>query len=105
MDRAEILSTITLPISTNSCCSEEGVQEQILGGAAISRGRIFFVSSDAVYAIGPDGGLERQPHQPHYQHRDYNTIFGGIERWFAPIAEDVGPRPVASESGSPSGMR
>ena len=52
VDRAEILSTVTLPISTNSCCSEEGVQEQILGGAAISRGRIFFVSSDAVYAFG-----------------------------------------------------
>jgi hypothetical protein len=52
VDRAEILSTVALPISTNSCCSEEGVQEQILAGAAVSRGRIFFVSSDAVYAIG-----------------------------------------------------
>src|SRR5262245_43810546 len=52
VDRGEILSTVQLPISTNSCCSEEGVNEQILGGAAISRGRIFFVSSDAVYAIG-----------------------------------------------------
>ena len=52
VDRAEILSTVQLPVSTNSCCSEEGVAEQILGGAAISRGRIFFVSSDAVYAIG-----------------------------------------------------
>ena len=47
----------------------------------------------AVYAIGPDGGLARQPHQPHYQDRDYNTLFGGIERWFAPIAEDVGAGP------------
>jgi outer membrane protein assembly factor BamB len=52
VDKGEILSTVQLPISTNSCCSEEGVAEQILGGAAISRGRIFFVSSDAVYAIG-----------------------------------------------------
>ena len=52
VDRAEILSTVTLPNSTNSCCSGEGTPEQILGGAAISRGRIFFVSSDAVYAIG-----------------------------------------------------
>jgi outer membrane protein assembly factor BamB len=51
-DRAEILSTVELPISKNSCCSAEGTPEQILGGTAISRGRIFFVSTDAVYAIG-----------------------------------------------------
>ena len=51
-DRGEILSTVELPNSTNSCCGSEGTPEQILGGAAISRGRIFFVSSDAVYAIG-----------------------------------------------------
>jgi outer membrane protein assembly factor BamB len=48
----EILSTVTLPNSTNSCCGSEGTPEQVLGGAAVSRGRIFFVSSDAVYAIG-----------------------------------------------------
>ena len=51
-DRAEILSEVTLPNSTNSCCGSEGTPEQVLGGAAVSRGRIFFVSSDAVYAIG-----------------------------------------------------
>jgi outer membrane protein assembly factor BamB len=52
-ERAEILSEVELPNSTNSCCGSEGTPEQVLGGAAISRGRIFFVSSDAVYAIGP----------------------------------------------------
>jgi outer membrane protein assembly factor BamB len=52
-DRAEILSSVELPVSTNSCCGSEGTAEQILAGAAISRGRIFFVSSDAVYALGP----------------------------------------------------
>jgi hypothetical protein len=52
-DRAEILNSVELPSSTNSCCGSEGTPEQILGGAAVSRGRIFFVSSDAVYAIGP----------------------------------------------------
>jgi outer membrane protein assembly factor BamB len=51
-DRGEILSVVELPNSTNSCCGSEGTPEQVLGGAAISRGRIFFVSSDAVYAIG-----------------------------------------------------
>jgi len=52
VDRAGILSAVELPISKNSCCSAEGTPEQILSGAAISRGRIFFVSTDAVYAIG-----------------------------------------------------
>jgi len=52
VDRGEILSSVELPVSANSCCSSEGTPEQILGGAAVSRGRIFFVSSDAVYAIG-----------------------------------------------------
>ncbi len=26
-----------------------------------------------------------EPHQPHYQSRDYNTLVGGIERWFEPM--------------------
>src|SRR6185503_5657560 len=52
-DRGEVLSKVDLPNSTTSCCGSEGTPEQILGGAALSRGRIFFVSSDAVYAIGP----------------------------------------------------
>jgi hypothetical protein len=51
-DRGEVLSEVVLPNSVNSCCGSEGTPEQILGGAAVSRGRIFFVSSDAVYAIG-----------------------------------------------------
>src|SRR4051812_34418996 len=52
VDKGEILSSVELPISTQSCCGSEGTPEQILGGAAISRGRIYFASSDAVYAIG-----------------------------------------------------
>ena len=52
-DKAEVLSEVQLPISTNSAQQEEGTPEPVLGGAAVSRGRIFFVSSDAVYAIGP----------------------------------------------------
>jgi outer membrane protein assembly factor BamB len=50
---AEILSEVELPISTDSVQQQEGIPEPILAGAAISRGRVFFVSSDAVYAIGP----------------------------------------------------
>jgi hypothetical protein len=35
-------------------------------------------------------GIVRKPHQPHYQSRDYNTLNGGIARWFAPIDETIG---------------
>src|SRR4029079_9617464 len=52
-DKAEVLSQVELPPSKNSVEQAEGTPEPILGGAAVSRGRIFFVSSDAVYAIGP----------------------------------------------------
>ena len=37
--------------------------------------------------------LRRQPHQPHYQSRDYNALQGGIERWFEPVS------PAVAESG------
>jgi outer membrane protein assembly factor BamB len=52
-DRAEVLSDVQMPISTNSAGGSEGTPEQIMSGAAVSRGRIYFMSSDAVYAIGP----------------------------------------------------
>jgi hypothetical protein len=34
--------------------------------------------------------IVRQPAQPHYQSRDYNALNGGIERWFEPVADEVG---------------
>jgi hypothetical protein len=43
----------------------------------------------AVFAAGADG-VVRQPAQPHYQSRDYNTLNGGIERWFEPMTEAIG---------------
>jgi outer membrane protein assembly factor BamB len=58
-DKGEILSRVELPNSTNSCCGSEGTPEQVLGNAAVSRGRIFFMSSDAIYAIG-----SKQPTSP-----------------------------------------
>jgi hypothetical protein len=44
----------------------------------------------AVFSISADAELTRQSHQPHYQSRDYNRLYGGIERWFEPIAPDIG---------------
>src|SRR6202035_3025890 len=52
-DRCDVLSDVEMPISKDSVGGSEGTPEQILAGAAISHGRVFFVSSDAVYAIGP----------------------------------------------------
>ena len=44
----------------------------------------------AVFAAGPEGAVQRQPHQPHYQGLDYNPLNGGIARWFAPITPEIG---------------
>ncbi|MDE2005841.1 MAG: 2OG-Fe dioxygenase family protein, partial [Rhodospirillales bacterium] len=43
----------------------------------------------AVFAADA-AGIRRKPHQPHYQSRDYNPLNGGIERWFAPVATEIG---------------
>src|ERR1700684_3998285 len=43
----------------------------------------------AVFRAGR-AGVVRQPAQPHYQSRDYNTLNGGIERWFQPMLPEVG---------------
>jgi hypothetical protein len=44
----------------------------------------------AVYEVGSGGVVERQPHQPHYQQPEYNSLFGGIERSFSPIDPAIG---------------
>ncbi len=46
----------------------------------------------AVFEITADG-TERQAHQPHRQHVEYNPLFGGVERWFAPVTPAVGAGP------------
>lgn len=43
----------------------------------------------AVFSAGATGPITRQAHQPHYQSRDYNTLQGGIERWFEPVLPEV----------------
>ncbi|MDQ2805100.1 MAG: 2OG-Fe dioxygenase family protein [Pseudomonadota bacterium] len=46
----------------------------------------------AAYAAGSTG-IRRKPHQPHYQSRDYNSLNGGVARWFDPVEPDVGAGP------------
>ena len=41
-----------------------------------------------------DAAIERLPHQPHYQSRDYNPMNGGIERWFQPILPEIATGPT-----------
>ncbi len=47
----------------------------------------------AVFSVGR-AGIERKPHQPHYQSRDYNALNGGIERWFTPVEDQIADHPV-----------
>ena len=47
----------------------------------------------AVFEITPSGGIERQSHQAHRQHLEYNPLFGGVERWFAPVTPAIGDGP------------
>ncbi|HYT77277.1 MAG TPA: PQQ-binding-like beta-propeller repeat protein [Vicinamibacterales bacterium] len=53
-DKAEILSEVEMPASRDDNAGQSaGIPEPIFAGAAISRRRIFFVSTGGVYAIGP----------------------------------------------------
>jgi outer membrane protein assembly factor BamB len=51
-DRCEVLSEVDLPISNQGLTTQQ-VPEPVVAGAAIARGRVYFVSSDTLYAIGP----------------------------------------------------
>ncbi|MDE0856195.1 MAG: 2OG-Fe dioxygenase family protein [Nevskia sp.] len=44
----------------------------------------------AVFSLGADGSVVRQPHQPHYQGVDYNPLNGGVQRWFEPVTPQAG---------------
>ncbi|BFI96937.1 MAG: 2OG-Fe dioxygenase family protein [Rhodanobacter sp.] len=43
----------------------------------------------AVFTADADGAIRREPHQPHYQSLAYNSLQGGIERWFEPMEPAV----------------
>ena len=51
-DRCEILSDVELPLSSQGLMNQQ-TPEPIVAGAAIARGRVYFVSSDTLYAVGP----------------------------------------------------
>src|SRR5215475_7868866 len=35
-------------------------------------------------------GIARAPHQPHFQAKTYNRLNGDLDRWFDPVARDIG---------------
>ncbi len=41
----------------------------------------------AVFEASSDD-IHRLPHQPHFQTLDYNSLNGGVERWFEPIKDE-----------------
>jgi hypothetical protein len=59
------------------------VDPYLVDGARFRKRRFGVFDADSA------GHVWRQPHQPHFQHRDYNKLFGGIERWFEPIATEI----------------
>lgn len=67
--------------------SDLGLDTYMADGGRYRRRRfsVFEVSDSAVTA---------KPHQPHYQSRDYNTLNGGIERWFAPFTDTIASHPA-----------
>jgi len=61
-DRCEVLSEIELPLSDQGLVSQK-IPEPVVAAAAVARGRVYFVSSDTLYAIGPKKTPSR-PWQP-----------------------------------------
>ena len=47
----------------------------------------------AAFAVNA-GRVVRKPHQAHYQSRDYNSLNGGIARWFDPVLPEVAGGPT-----------
>jgi hypothetical protein len=47
----------------------------------------------AVFSAASAGAIAREKHQPHFQSLEYNPLHGDIERWFAPVAAEIGDGP------------
>jgi hypothetical protein len=60
----------------------------------LAEGRRFRRRRFAVFSADARGVVERQAHQPHVQTPEYNRLFGGIERWFEPMAAEIGSGPT-----------
>ena len=61
-DRCDVLSEVELPLSEQGLASQK-IPEPVVASAAVARGRVYFVSSDTLYAIGPKS-TPAQPWSP-----------------------------------------
>lgn len=62
-DGVDVLSEVVLPESKVGLFSA-GTPEPVLASAAVSNGRVYFVSSDALYCIGPKTPVRSTPNPP-----------------------------------------
>lgn len=44
----------------------------------------------ATFSAPANGEVRREPHQPHFQSLQYNTLQGDLQRWFEPILPSIG---------------
>jgi len=65
-------------------------QDQYMADGGRYRSRRF-----AAFSVSA-GTVERKPHQPHYQSRDYNRLNGGIARWFEPVTDAIASHPATT---------
>jgi hypothetical protein len=56
------------------------------------RHAVFDIAGSGAQGFGEngEGAIVRVAHQPHYQSAEYNSLYGGIERWFEPVAATIG---------------
>ena len=47
----------------------------------------------AVFDVTPET-IARAPHQPHFQAKIYNRLNGDLDRWFDPVAPEIGEHPI-----------
>lgn len=72
-----------------------GVDTYMADGGRYRRRRFAaFAASAAASERSEAPAIERKPHQPHYQSRDYNPLNGGVERWFQPLADEIASHPA-----------
>ncbi len=71
-----------------------GLDRYMADGGRYRRRRHAVFAVGSATGSGEQGLIERKPHQPHYQSRDYNELNGGIERWFTPVEDAVAGHPA-----------
>lgn len=47
----------------------------------------------AVFSATDAGAIKREPHQAHFQTTDYNSLNGGVDRWFAAVEDGIASGP------------